>query len=131
MDSRAPAETQRRQQQVVDVEEGGEKSGGESNFPIRMATGQTNFKVELCAAAPLLPLLHTSCDSPNHGPWPMRERFLCPPPRPQSRTTFTRKPALPENQPNFLQSACGLAPGQILFPSFFLYSLATHAPRSP
>lgn len=95
------------------------KNGGETNFPIHVTTGQTNFKVEVCACCSIAPtvayILWLSKSQPLGCEGGSCSR------QPQSKTTFTRKPLLPENQANFLQSGCDLASIQILCPSVFLY----------
>lgn len=78
--------------------QGGQKVAGNPTFPSVLLPDKQTSKWDCVHAAPLPP--HTSCDSPNHSLWAVREvPVACQPP---SRTTFTRKPGLPENQPNFL-----------------------------
>lgn len=46
---------------------------GKSAFPSMLLPDKQTSKWKFVLAAPLLPLLHTSCDSPNHSPWAVRE----------------------------------------------------------
>lgn len=50
------------------------RSGGESNFPINSYYRTNKLQSgTFMLAAPLPPLSHTSCDSPNPNPWAIRE----------------------------------------------------------
>lgn len=73
LDLRVRDVTQRRQRQVRDVKEE-EKGSGGSNFPINRYHRTNKLQSgTFVLAAPLPPLSHTSCDSPNHNPWAVRE----------------------------------------------------------
>lgn len=90
----------------------GDVKDEESNFPIDCYYRTNKLQSgTFVLAAPLAPLSHTSCDSPNRNPWAIREVPVHVSPR--SRTTFTRKPALPVNRPDFLwtDSRLGSQPG--------------------
>lgn len=82
------------------------RSGWGSNFPINYRTNKLQSRTFMFAA-PLPPLSHTSCDSPNHKPWAIREVPV------HVRTTFTRKSALPVNRADFLWTAWDLALSQV------------------
>lgn len=101
----------------MDVEQDKKKMVGKPTFPSVLLPDKQTSKWMFVFAALLLPLLHTSCDSKSQ---PLgREGGSCAR-QPQSRTTFTRKPAPPRDSSK-LPPAYDLAPGQILLPSAFLY----------
>lgn len=83
-------------------------------LPSTATTGQTNFKVELWACCPIAPtvpyILWLSKSKPLGYEGGSCGR------QPRSKTTFTRKPVLPVNQPNFLYAASDLALSQVQSP---------------
>lgn len=102
---------------------------GNLTLPSTATTGQTNFKVELWACCPIAPtvpyILWLSKSKPLGYEGGSCGR------QPRSKTTFTRKPVLPVNQPNFLWTASDLALRQVqtLLLSVSLI-LSVHLPRS-
>lgn len=108
LDSRVLAVTQRRQQQVVDVKEDKKWRGIQLSHPCYYRTNKlqsgTVCALLRCPHIHPVTLQITASGAVREVP------VACQPP---SRTTFTRKPGLPENQPNFLQSTHNLAYIQI------------------
>lgn len=72
LESRVLDVTQRRRRQVGDVKEEEKWQGTKLSHRLLLPDKQTS-KWNFVLAAPFPPLLHTSCDSPNHNPWAIRE----------------------------------------------------------
>jgi len=97
---------------LTQVPKSGRRRGGEFNFSINSFYRTNKLQSwTFMPAAPLPPLSHTSCDSPK--PQPLGYKGGSCARQPRSRSTFTRKSALPVNQPDFLWTDWDLALSQV------------------